>query len=106
MFDKNLYITRGINNSLPANVINLLWCLIQQETKKRKMDYLQVFHLKTIETKSGKALSVHWTQEQPEYSTTVFFPDITKQLDIKVWVICSGEGTDDEYSTMLLPEEY
>ncbi len=106
MFDKNLYITRGISSSLPENVINLLWCLLQQDIKKRKMDYLQVFHLQTIKTKSGNALSIHWSQEQPEYSTTYYFPDITEQLDIKVWVICSGEGTKDEYSTMLLPEEY
>ena len=106
MFDKNLYITKGIDNSLPDKVINVLWCLLQQDTSKRKMDYLQVFELKTIGTKSGKALSVHWYQEQPEFSTTIYFPDITDDLDMKVWVICSGEGTKDEYSTMLLPEEY
>ena len=106
MFDKNLYITRGIDSSLPKNVINLLWGLIQQETKKRKMDYLQIFQLKTIETKGGDVLSIQWSQEKPEYSTTVYFPDITEKLDTKVWVICSGEGTEDEYSTMLLPEEY
>lgn len=106
MFDKNLYITKGIDNSLPENVISLLWFLLQQDTKKRPMDYLQVFELKTIKTESGNALSIHWSQEQPEYSTTIYFPDITENLDIKVWVICSGEGTKDEYSTMLLPEEY
>lgn len=106
MFDKNLYITKGIDNSLPKNVVNLIWFLLKQDSKKRQMDYLQVFELKTINTNSGNALSIHWSQEQPEYSTTIFFPDITEKLDIKVWVICTGEGTEDEYSTMLLPEEY
>ena len=106
MFEKNLFITRGVDSSLPKNVINLLWCLLQKDIDKRQMDYLQVFELQTIKTKSGNALSVHWSQEQPEYSITYYFPNITEQLDIKVWVICSGEGTEEEYSTMLLPEEY
>lgn len=106
MFKKNLYITRGIDQSIPKPVINILWSLIHEHEGKRQLDYLQVFELKTLKTKNGKSLSIHWTQEQPEYSLNVFFPDISDDLDTKVWVICSGEGTEEEYSTMLLPEEY
>lgn len=106
MFKKNLYITRGVDASIPKPVINVLWNLIYDHEGKRELDYLQVFELKTIKTKSGKSLMIKWTQEQPAYSLNVYFPDITDDLDTKVWVICSGEGTEEEYSTMLLPEEY
>ena len=106
MFKKNLYITRGIDESIPKEVINLLWSLLHEHEGKRELDYLQVFVLKTLQTKSGKSLLVKWTQEQPAYSLDIYFPNITTDLDTKVWVICSGEGTEEEYSTMLLPEEY
>ena len=106
MFKKNLYITRGIDESIPKPVINILWNLIHQDEGKRELDYLQVFVLKTIGTRDGKSLWIRWTQEQPEYSLDVYFPDITIDIDTKVWVICSGEGSEEEYSTMLLPEEY
>lgn len=106
MFKKNLYITRGIEEALPINIINILWGLLHEHEGKRELDYLQVFELKTIGKDDAKVLNVHWTQEQPEYSLDLYFPDITQDFDLKVWVICSGENTEDEYSTMLLPEEY
>ena len=106
MFQKNLFITKGIDESIPKHIINLLWNLIHQQVGKRELDYLQIFEVKTIGTKGEKSLWVHWTQEQPEYSVDLYFPDITTDIDTKIWVICSGEGTEDEYSTMLLPEEY
>ena len=106
MFKKNLYITRGINESIREDIILLLWSLIHEHEGKRELDYLQVFELKTIKVNSGNVLSIHWTQEQPEWETTLYYPDIDIDIDTKVWVICSGENTDQEYSTMLLPEEY
>lgn len=106
MFKKNLYITRGIDEVLPEKVISILWNLIHQDEGKRELDYLQVFVLKTITNEHGKILHINWSQEQPEHSIDVYFPDIEDELDIKVWVICSGEDTECEYSTMLLPEEY
>ena len=104
MFKKNLFITRGIDESLPVNIINLLWGLIQEHEGKRELDYLQIFELKTIGKDNGKVLNIHWKQEQPEYSLDLYFPDITQEFNMTVWVICSGENTEDEYSTMLLPE--
>lgn len=106
MFRKNLFITRGVDESIPKQVISTLWGLIHQHEGKRKLDYLQVFTLKTVQFKGVKTLLVEWTQEKPEFSLNVYFPCTSFELDTKVWVICSGEGTDDEYSTMLLPEEY
>ena len=106
MFKKNLYITRGINETIPQDVINALWLLIHEHEGHRELDYLQVFELKTIKTKSGKSLEVKWSQEQPPFCINVYFPSIEAELDTKVWVICTGENTEEEYSTMLLPEEY
>lgn len=106
MFKKNLFITRGVDESVPKIIINILWGLIHQHEGKRELDYLQVFELKTIGKDDAKVLKVHWKQEQPEYVLDLYFPDITQDIDMTVWVICSGENTEDEYSTMLLPEEY
>ena len=83
-----------------------MWNLIHQDEGKRELDYLQVFEIKSTEVNGGKLLTIKWSQEQPEYSVTLYYPDIEIDIDTKVWVICSGENTEDEYSTMLLPEEY
>lgn len=104
MFKKNTYITSGINSSLSPIIILTLWTKLQ-ETKGRKLDYLQIFELENIDSEEGKDLKVVWKQEVPEHKEVFIIKGETTEVE-KVWVICSGEGTDDEYSTMLLPEEY
>lgn len=106
MFNKNLYITRGIHEHVPEEIINILWSLIHEHEGHRPLDYLQVFELKSISTKTGKSLKIKWSQEQPPFNLTVYFPSITTEIDTKIWVICTGENTEEEYSTMLFPEEY
>ena len=105
MFDKNTYITRGINESIPLELTSLLWLKVQG-VKDRKLDYLQVFELKNTGTPESPILEVKWSQEVPKHEETFKVKGIMLEEVEKVWIICSGEGTDDEYSTMLLPEEY
>ena len=105
MFEKNTFITRGINESLPLELISLLWLKVQG-VKDRKLDYLQVFEFKNIGTLESPILEVKWSQEVPKHKESFKVQGITLEEVEKVWIICSGEGTDDEYSTMLLPEEY
>ena len=104
MFRKNTYITRGIDLSLPAELITILWFKVQN-VKDRKLDYLQVFEFSNIGTKESPLLEVKWRQEVPEFRTTFHIKGIETDVE-KVWIICNGEGTEEEYSTMLLPEEY
>lgn len=105
MFEKNIYITRGINESLPLELISLLWLKVQG-VKDRKLDYLQVFEFKNVGTLESPILEVKWSQEIPKHEETFEVKGIKLEEVEKVWIICSGEETDDEYSTMLLPEEY
>lgn len=105
MFEKNTYITRGINESLSLEVISLLWLKVQG-VKDRKLDYLQVFELKNTGTQENPILEVKWSQEVPKHVETFKVKGVRVEEVEKVWIICSGEGTEEEYSTMLLPEEY
>ena len=105
MFEKNTYITRGINESLPLELISLLWLKVQG-VKDRKLDYLQVFEFKNVGTLESPILEVKWSQEVPKHEESFKVKGIKLEEVEKVWIICSGEGTEEEYSTMLLPEEY
>ena len=104
MFEKNTYITRGVNKQLSFSLIASLWIKVQS-VKDRKLDYLQVFEFENGGTEEEPILTVKWSQEVPEYSETFTIKGAKTDVE-KVWIICSGEGTEDEYSTMLLPEEY
>ena len=104
MFRKNTVITRGINEKLDVNIIVALWELVQGEYS-RKLDYLQIFELKNVGTSSEPMLKIVWKQEVPMHVETYYIKGLFTKVD-KVWIICSGEDTDEEYSTMLLPEEY
>ena len=104
MFEKNTYITKGIKESLPDELVSLLWLTLQKETKWKK-DYLQIFEFKNIGQLNEPILEVKWRQEKPKHIETFYVKGIILSVE-KVWVICDGEETEDEISTMLLPEEY
>ena len=104
MFRKNTVITKGINEQLDINIIFMLWELVQGEYA-RKLDYLQIFELKNVGTIAEPVLRIIWKQEQSEHIETYYVKGLFTKVE-KVWIICSGEDTEDEYSTMLLPEEY
>ena len=106
MFKKNTYITKGIQGRLSVEIIALLWDKVQSvDDNKRKLDYLQVFNLRNAGPYDNPVIEVKWRQEQPRHFEKFYIRGLTTDVD-KVWVICSGAGTTEEYSTMLLPEEY
>ena len=105
MFNKNTYITRGINEKLPLEIISLLWLKLQN-VNNRKLDYLQVFEFKNTNSNGSPVLEIKWRQEVPKHEETFKVKGVKLEEVEKVWVICSAEGTEEEYSTMLLPEEY
>ena len=102
-FRRNLYLTRGINEKLDSLIIRELWRKIHS-VRGRVLDYLQIFKLRKSKSKSNH-LEVVWEQEVPHHKEIFEIEGVDTEVD-KVWVICTGMGTEEEYSTMLLPEEY
>lgn len=104
MFKRNTLITKGVQEKVDVNLISWMWQKVQL-VNNRQLDYLQIFELKNVGTKNDKMLKVTWKQEQPEHIETYYLRGFHCGVT-KIWIICSGEETDYEYSTMLLPEEY
>lgn len=95
MFQSPRYLTRGIQCTLPAWLVILLWSLIDR-IPDDSCDYLQVFRL--MHTGTGQHI-VH-SQEQPPYSYEMDVP-CDDAVNAKIFVI-----DDQTHSTMLLAEEY
>lgn len=98
MFDKDKYITQGINEIISLELQIFMWQLI--ENMQIEKDYLQVFEF-TREMINGKSiLKIIHSQEIPyykkEYTIQVDFP-----IDEKIIVI-----DDLHHCTMLLANEY
>lgn len=102
MFKKdNRYVTRGINEKINIKLQVLMWNLID-DLKSRanaKLDYLQIFNLR----KEMDFVIIEHSQEVPEYKDVhaVYIEGVEVEEDIKIYVI-----DNEEYSTMLLAEEY
>ena len=94
MFDKERYLTRGIQAEIPFEIQLIMWECIEKLPGLK--DYLQVFKLSVLD---GKQIIVH-EQEQPEYRKEYRLNTGTS-ITQKVYVIDDGD-----YSTMLLAEEY
>lgn len=94
---KNRYITKGIADTLPGEIIVFLWDMIESmEVVSR--DYLQIFRFKKV----GDGVALTHEQERPEYKNTVMlFGNFDIPAGITVYVIA-----DETYATMLLSEEY
>lgn len=102
MFDKeNRYITKGANEDVDIRLQVLIWGLIDRlkEIKDFKIDYLQVFNI----CKNKDKIILEHKQEVQEYKKV--YEINNKKIDInrniKLFIIDSNE-----YSTMLLAEEY
>lgn len=94
MFCNPRYLTRGVFNTIPPEMVLLLWYLV--ETLPEPKDYLQIFELSS---ESGKQKIVH-RQEQPPYEKTLRL-DWNAPITAKLYVI-----DDEDHSTMLLTDEY
>lgn len=101
MFNKeNRYITRGINEKLDLRLQLILWNMIDNlKEEEKELDYLQVFKVIKWEEK----IMIEHSQEVPKYKEKYVIASYNIALNetIKVFVI-----DDDEYSTMMLAEEY
>lgn len=101
MFGKeNRYITKGINKMVDIRLQIFLWRAIDNlKDKLEKVDYIQVFEIQ----KEYGTITIKHRQEVPEYNEEYILElcDIDVSKEIKVFVI-----DDEDYSTMLLAEEY
>ena len=94
MFDNQRYLTRGVQAEIPLALQIFMWSCVDGLPEER--DYFQVFKLENL---SGIQKMTHFS-EQPEYHREYLIPS-DNPITAKVYVIDS-----EEYSTMLLAEEY
>lgn len=94
MFDNQRYLTRGVQAEIPFALQIFMWSCI--DGLPEECDYFQVFKLENL---SGIQKIIHFS-EQPEYHREYLIPS-DNPITAKVYVIDS-----EEYSTMLLAEEY
>lgn len=95
MFQNPKYLTHGVQCTLPAWLVLLLWSLIDRIPDDSR-DYLQVFRLQ----KTAASQHIAHSQEQPPYSYEMDVP-CDDAVNAKIFVI-----DDQTHSTMLLAEEY
>ena len=90
------YVTKGIDESIPFDLVTFMWSVIDELKATRKLDYLQVFTLKI----NKKIQVIEHCQEVPPYNKTY---NILYENPIvaKIFVI-----DDSDHETMLLAEEY
>lgn len=94
MFNNQRYLTRGVQSEMPTPLQLFMWECIDRLPEEQ--DYLQVFKLENL---NGVQRISH-SSEQPEYHKEYLIPS-DKPITKKVYIIDS-----DDYSTMLLAEEY
>ena len=97
-----MYCTSAIARELPLDLQQLLWRMIFNAEREKKLDYLQIFH---IEQDKCCNLLVHikHSQEKPKFELESFnFTFFPLQLSsTKIYVIDDGD-----HSTMLFSHEY
>ena len=107
MFDKKKFVTNGIVENVSESIQCVLWTLLIKANKeKEELDYLQVFELSDASSDDAVIMKIKWTQEVPPREKELFVPFVKCDKPMKIWVISEGEGTEDEYATMLFPDEY
>ncbi|HAT4317695.1 TPA: DUF960 domain-containing protein [Clostridium perfringens] len=101
MFKKeSRYITRGVNEKLDLRLQLIFWSMIDKLNEEGKeLDYLQVFKIRKCE----EGIVIEHSQEVPNYKEkyVLVLNDVEVNETLKVFVI-----DDEEYSTMMLAEEY
>lgn len=102
MFDKDKYITRGINANIKIEIQLLIWSYIAELRKRKdfKLDYLQVFELSPYSEEGIHNEKIIHRQEVEPYEETHLIK-IDEPFTAKIYAIDDGK-----YSTMMLAEEY
>ena len=93
MFQNARYLTRGVQLEIPIELQLFMWSCIESVPEP---DYLQIFRLESADTMQ----KITHEQEQPEYHKEYLLKS-DNPITAKVYVIDS-----DDYSTMLLANEY
>ena len=99
MFDKDKYLTAGVNARIDLATQLFLWDMIETARAKTKLDYLQVFKLKPAKVDEGAVQVVEHSQEVPPFHQTAAFP-CDDPIKTKLYVIDDGA-----HSTMCFPDE-
>ena len=93
--EKERYLTRGVDETIPVELQLFMWQAIDHMPEPK--DYLQIFTLSV----ENALQSIHHKSEQLEYEVTYMLPTVESAVTAKVYCIDS-----DTYCTMLLAEEY
>jgi len=97
---KNRYITRKVHNEIPLDIQIILWGIWGKHSVDRNgnVDWLQVFEIKVND---DEYIIKHWS-EKPKYSNEKHIPKkyLSDVDECKIYII-----DDDEYATMLFPDE-
>ncbi len=95
MFNNKRYLTKGISERIEICYQMIMRSMIDNMNVEK--DYLQIFQLDW----KNNVLTITHSQEQPFYKKVYKLPCQSAVKTEKVYVIDS-----EEYSTMLLAEEY
>lgn len=102
MFDKEKYISKGINEKLSADLITILWMMIDEAKDKTDLDYFQVFRLSVFCQDGIRVQKIIHKQEKPKYKYPICILGDTQPINAKIYCIDDNIG----HSTMILAEEY
>jgi len=99
MFDKEKYLTAGVDESIPMETQLAMWDMIEVARQETELDYLQIFKLKRAQVDAGAVQVIEHSQEVPPFHQTAAFP-CDDPVTAKLYVI--DDGT---HATMCFPEE-
>lgn len=96
---RGITITKGIVDSMPILLQQMMWYLVATMKVKEK-DYLQVFQFEKVEINGIQKQKIIHTQECPEYRSE-YIVSSTNPISTKAYII-----EKNDYRNMLLAEEY
>lgn len=101
------FTTQNIKESIPKNVQNTLFSLVEKrEIEYSRLydqhpDYLSIFKLKVLPNE----IKIIFNQEDPEFNQIMTIKN-TEYFTIDKIYIVRDDNNDDTFLTMLTPEEY
>ena len=100
-FTGKRYITSGIENEIPIELQFVMWDMIDElRHSKQKLDYLQIFMLRTVYENGVEMQEIIHKQEQPWRKKKITV-ESESPISAKIFVI-----DDTTHITMLLCDEY
>ncbi|MEG2110609.1 DUF960 family protein [Clostridium sp.] len=93
----NTYITKGVKNNIPEDIINFIFRVVDN-IPKYNLDYLQIFR---IQMTQKQGVLIEHKQEQPEFEKVYFLLNDEIEFEGKLYLII-----ENEYMILILAEEY